>query len=219
MTIRTLSIIVAFALGVAACGENMVGSPPSDYIPRAPSEGIESDDYPVEPPEGYGGEEGEVVPNMLFQGYFTDRPSDVKVNDLEYLETIVLDDIRRLEGYSHMLLTVAAEWCKPCREEAEVLPEYFEQWAAKGGYVLGIINQDTNYNAADRRAVERWANRYKSNYTLVHDPENFIADWFAPTTVPLNVVIDLETMTVLRSRVGEDPDTFNFFERLLDQEQ
>lgn len=171
--------------------------------------------YPEAPPEGYSGDEGGILPNMRFRGYIAGGPSDVPVHELEYNEEVTFSDVREAQGFTHMLITVAAEWCKPCREEAEILPELYETWGARGGYVLGIINQDRLFNTADRRSVEDWSRRYQTNYTLTHDPEGFVAQEFAPSTVPLNVVVDLRTMKVLRSRVGEDPDTFRFFEDLL----
>ncbi|MEO1230959.1 MAG: redoxin domain-containing protein [Myxococcota bacterium] len=204
--------------GATACGDNLVGAPPDGFKPRVPTEVTPTVGYP-DPPAGgeYGGNEGDVLPNMTFAGYLTSSPELGPVTGLEYKESITLEDVRQLEGYTHMLLTVAAEWCKPCREEAEILPELFDAWAKRGGYVLSVINQDRLYNTADKRAVDAWGKRYATNYTLTHDPEGWIANFLNPSTVPLNVVVDLETMTVLRSRVGEDRDTFRFFEQQLDQ--
>lgn len=212
---RTTGLGVALGLSLwaaaAGCGENLVGAPPAGFQTRRPVAPDAVAGYPAAPPEGYGGNEGEVLPNMGFQGFFSEGPSASTVTDLEF-RPFTLQDVRDLEGYTHMLITVAAEWCKPCREEAEVLPLYFERWATRGGYVLGILNQDHQYNAATRATVEGWANRYRTNYTLAEDPDAWVADFLAPTTVPLNVVVDLESMRVLRARAGEDPDTFRFFD-------
>ncbi len=203
-----------FALLLAAgCGDNLVGSPPPGFDPRVPPTAPEVIGYPEEPPEGYGGSEGQVLPDMRFSGFFVETPSPVE--GLPYRDDIRLSDIRALEGYTHLLLNVAAEWCKPCREEADILPAFFESWAPRGGFLLGVINQDRLYNSADRRAVEGWARRYASNYPLAHDPEGWVASLLDPSTVPINLVVDLRTMRVLRARVGEDPDTFRFFDSLL----
>lgn len=210
--LRILSL--ALALPLVGCGDNLVGAPPLGFSPRAPGR-VDVVGYPPAPDEGYSGDEGGILPNMRFQGYLTEGPSEVPVHDLSYRETVTFSDIRAIEGHTHMLITVAAEWCKPCREEAEILPELYDEWGPRGGYVLGVLNQDRLYNTADRRSVEDWSRRYQSNYSLTHDPEGFVAQEFAPSTVPLNVVVDLRTMEVLRSRVGEDPDTFRFFEDLL----
>lgn len=207
-----LLVLTSFGVG---CGDNLVGAPPLGYVSRAPNSSEPVAGYPAAPDEGYGGEEGEILPNMAFSGYFTIAPDQGRVVESEYRETITLQDIRELDQYSHMLLTVAAEWCKPCREEAEILPERFDIWSQSGGYVLGVIDQDRNYNTADQNAVIAWGSRYNTNYTLTHDPQGWIADQFNPSTKPVNVVIDLRTMEVLRARVGEDRDTFRFFEEQL----
>lgn len=202
---------------VAGCGDNLVGAPPLGYEAREPEAVDPAEGYPEPPPQGYGGDEGDVLPDMRFAGYPTDAPSDVPVSELPFSDSVTLSGIRQLDGYTHMLLTVAAEWCKPCREEAEILPDLYREWAAKGGYVLGVINQDRLYNSATDTAVRSWSERYGTNYTLTFDPQGFVAAYLNPSTVPLNVVVDLRTMRVLRSRVGEDPDTFRFFDRVLSE--
>jgi thiol-disulfide isomerase/thioredoxin len=202
-------------LGLAACGDNLVGAPPVGFEPPTTEDLDPTAGYPEAPPGGYGGEQNDILRDMRFRGYRTDTPSEVPVHELKYDEDIRLSQIRNLEGYTHLLITVAAEWCKPCREEAEILPDFFREWAGRGGYVLGVINQDRWYNTADRASVEGWARRYGTNYTLVHDPEAYVTNEFNPSTVPLNVVVELRTMRILRVRVGEDPDTFRFFEQRL----
>lgn len=205
--------LVPFAvLSLVGCGENFVGNPPDGFQPSSTIDAIPVEGYPEGP---YGPAEGDVLVNMSFDGYFTANPSAVRVSDLEFREGISFDEVRNLEGYSHMLLTVAAEWCKPCREEAVILPQLFDDWATRGGYVLSVMTQDIRYNTASRENIDDWARRYNTNYTMTFDANGDVASTLNPSTVPLNVVIELDSMTILRRRAGEDPDTFRFFEQLL----
>lgn len=201
-------LLSALVLG-PACGGNLVGEPPVD-LPNP--EGEEAEGYPEGP---YGGAEGDVLDNMTFAGYFLTGPSATPAHENDYQERFSLQDIRDIGGYTHMLISVAAEWCKPCREEAETLPGLYEDWGARGGYVLSIISQDRQYQTAGRTSVDVWSLQYQINYSLAHDPEGWVAANFNPSAMPVNMVIDLETMEVLRSRAGEDPDTFRYFSSLL----
>lgn len=213
-TISGLSLGVALCVTVG-CGsdfsENVVGDPPEGYIPRA-FEAIEgAEDYPV---GVYGGDEGDIIRNMRFAGYFSDVPVE-GIHTTDFQESVTFQQIRELEGYTHMLLSVGAEWCKPCAEEAVTLRNAYPDWSAKGGFILSVMTQDRQRNAADRTVIDAWSRRFTTNYTLVVDPEGYVANDLASVSLPLNVVIDLETMTILRSVAREDPDTFRFFESLL----
>lgn len=202
---------------VAGCGEldtNVVGAPPEGFVPRVVESGPTAG-YPTEPPGGFGGEEGDVIQNMVFSGFFSEDPVAGGVHQLEYRDGISFQDVREIGGYSHLLLNIGAEWCKPCRVEAVVLRGLYPSWAERGGYVLGVINQNQDYDSAGRFEVESWSRQYETPYTLVHDPEGYVAATLNPSTVPLNIVIDLETMEILRSKAGEDAETLTYFESLL----
>lgn len=215
MRVALCSILLLTAACGGELGTNLVGAPPEGYVVRTSTGADTTEGYPKGP---YGGSEGETLPNMAFSGFFTSDQVEGGVHQQDYLEGITLEGIRDVEGYTHLLLTVGAEWCKPCREEAITLRNLYPDWQARGGFILGVITQDKSYNAAGRSVVEAWSRRFQTPYSLVHDPEGYITTTLNPSTVPVNLVVDLRTMTVLRARVGEDADTFVFFESLLQPE-
>ena len=47
---------------------------------------------------------------------------------------------------------------------------------------------------------------------MLHDPHGQINDRLAPIGFPLNIIIELETMTIVDQRIGEDARFFDSFE-------
>ncbi|MEO1335181.1 MAG: redoxin domain-containing protein [Myxococcota bacterium] len=166
-------------------------------------------------PEGpYGVDNGSIIKNMVFSGFFSETASTGVAN--EYIETIDFQQIRALGTFRFMLLNVGAEWCAGCRVEAQLLPGRFDAWAEQGGYVMSVIIEDQSARPATRNNLERWLATYPINYTMVHDPRGNINSRFAPSGLPLNVILDLENMEILSQKVGEDLRFLDLFESLLE---
>ncbi len=198
--LRTLGLSAAFAL--AGCGDNVVGGDPSPDAGMNVGPG----GYPAGP---YGVEENQVLQNLTFAGFLTAAPSTDLLQGT-YVDAVSLDDLRRITGYRYLILNVAAEWCTPCKMEAQVLPAKFSRWAERGGLVLGVLTENAQVEPATRERLEAWVRSYQTNYTMVHDPRGEIARVLAPATMPLNLFIDMESMTILRRRVGDDPQFFDY---------
>lgn len=208
-----------FALGLLAlaCDPNIVGTPldsglvPEDGGPLPDAGGA---DYPPGP---YGTTVGDVLPNMIFAGYLTPTPAGAPVSGLPYTDPVTLADLRAAGIYRYLLLNVAAEWCVPCQAEAEVLPAKYTAWASKGGLVASVLTEDSNVLLATKRNLDDWIRAYDTNYTMLHDPRGEVSRILAPPTMPLNLVVDLTTMRILRRQTGDDPEVFVDFEARLDQ--
>lgn len=214
---RRLPLIALTMLLVAqlGCDENLVGERPdsgADVPDSGLDAGVEDDPYPGEP---YGGFLGDTVGNFTFSGYINDHPSEGPVEASGYVEGFTLQDIRRLGTYDYALINVAAEWCAGCRIEARQIPNLYEGWADKGGYVISVIIEQDNGTLAEKVHLDTWISTYPINYTMVHDPNNFISPSFGTDVLPLNVIVDLRTMTILNKVYGEDFAIFETFESLL----
>lgn len=203
-----MALGVSCALLLTACGENEVGS-----LPGVRDAGETDSDYPPGP---YGNNPGDVLINMIFDGYVNDAPAEGRVQDGPFVQDFDLQDIRDLPGARFLLFNVAAEWCVGCRIEAEQLPPRYEGWATRGGYVVSVLIEDTSGNPATRLNLDRWLAAFSINYTTVHDPQMFVTRELGPDTLPLNVLVDLETMEIVDSVIGEDLAVFDTFEGLLE---
>ena len=211
MSRSALSMLLA-AVWVTACDSNVVG--------QAGDGGADSGTTPPDQtyPEGpYGKTVGEILRNMSFKGYANLSPADGIVSKDTAFEDFALGDARELSEYRYALINAAAEWCAPCRDEAQALPAKFTAWAPKGGYVIGILTQDDSFNPAQQGNVDAWIRQYDTNYTMLSDPHTEIDNEIAPVSMPLNIMVDLETMKIERIATGDDPEFFNFFERRLNQ--
>lgn len=206
---------LCLSLLVVACGPKIVGG---DLV--RPDAGLSEQDAGEQTnayPEGpYGVTEGETLQNMTFAGYVNQAPEDGFVGDSGYVERFSLQDIRQL-GYRYLLFNVAAIWCVSCQVEAQELPSDFEKWAPLGGYVVSVLKEDAFFEPATKAHLDQWISSYSTNYTMLHDPRGEIDFVLAPAALPTNVMIDLETMKILRVRQGDDPEFFSFFETRLEQ--
>ncbi|MEQ8280670.1 MAG: redoxin domain-containing protein [Deltaproteobacteria bacterium] len=213
------ALILAGAAWLVGCGDNVVGEPPAWYYAPRDAGQIDPDrdggtpTYPVGP---YGGEAGDVIENAAFAGYVTEMPVD-SIRGNEYIESVTFEDLRDIEGYDYLLFNVAADWCAECKLEAREFPNQYAEWAPRGGLLVSVVIEDTNARPATKQVLDNWLRSQRPTYTTLHDPSAYVNRVLVPPTLPLNVVIDLETMTILRTQVGTDPAVFDYFESLLER--
>lgn len=210
-----LLLLTLAVAGPLACSANLVGERPdsgADVPDSGLDAGVEDNPYPEGP---YGGFLNDTLENFSFNGYINAHPSEGAVETSGYVEGFTLQDIRRLGTYDYLLINVAAEWCSGCRVEAQQIPSLYEGWANKRGYVMSVMTQQDNGALAEKSHLDAWVSAYPINYTMVHDPGNFIYGKIGPDVLPLNLIIDLRTMKILNKVFGEDFAVFETFESLL----
>lgn len=206
------------------CGDHVVGALPVDagvdasVTSTTADAGIPDASAPMNAyPEGpYGAQIGDTLPNMEFAGYVTDGPAEGEITEVGYRESFTLQDLREREGFRYLLLNVAAEWCSGCRVEARQVPALYEDWGPRGGYVLSVITQDSSGRPATKRTLDSWVASFSLNYTMVHDPQQAVNRNLGPESLPMNVIVDLETMEILHRVIGEDFAVFDRFGGLLE---
>ncbi len=207
---RSLALWTSLAL--VGCGSNVVGTGPDAGTNGGADQGV-VEGYPPGP---YGINEGDVIQNMTFSGFVNASPDDGVVDQSGFEQTVSLSDFRDM-GYRYLLFNVAAIWCVSCQVEATAFPGKFRDWAPKGGYLLSILIEDAQMNPATTTHLDQWVRMYQPNYTMLHDPQGTVQDVLAPPNLPVNVMIELSTMKIIRIRNGDDPEFFQFFEERLDQ--
>ena len=104
-----------------------------------------------------------------------------------------------------LVLNVAAFWCSPCKEEAKELQNTVApKYAGKVAFV-SIVLEDASRNPATQDNVDTWIKAYAiDKFAVARDPDRWVARFFDPNNMPLNVVIDLSTMKILSKIVGAD---------------
>lgn len=123
----------------------------------------------------------------------------------------------RATGAKYLVLNVAAFWCSPCKEEAKefqasMVPEY----SKKGVAFLSVVLQDAARRPTTDDDIDTWIRAFKITFPVVRDPQGYVARFFDPSTMPLNMVIDLETMKIELKVIGADlPRVKSTLDRLL----
>lgn len=149
--------------------------------------------YPAGP---YGVEKGQVLQNASFVGRKGGLDTPRETFDLESLRTA---------GARFFVFNVAAFWCSPCKEEAKefestIVPKY----GPKGVAFLSVILQDAARRPATDANVDTWITTYRITFPTARDPAGFVNTIFNPDTMPLNMIIDLETMKIVEKIIGAD---------------
>lgn len=77
-----------------------------------------------------------------------------------------------------------ASWCIPCREEAELLQETYEEYRDEGVIFLGVNIKDSNVDA------KAFIEEYGMTYPVVSDPDEELARELGVVGIPETFFID-----------------------------
>jgi thiol-disulfide isomerase/thioredoxin len=112
-------------------------------------------------------------------------------------------------GLNAILAVEQAEWCGPCRQEAqEFESKVGKTWGKDGVFVLDLLIEDIqkkNDDVSLLKAVNNWRADFKlTDIAVVLDPTFYFA---VSTTmgIPVNVIIDPRTMQVVKRYEGSTP--------------
>lgn len=193
---RALFLLLVVPL-LVACGSN---------APELPDEllgetsGCSAPDYPS---EGVGTEPGNVTRNACFVGY---RAPDRVAPSEQHREIVALSDYydpAGTKGVKLLLLNTAAIWCSACVSEHRTLPERQAELGPQGLVILSTLFQDAEREPASMADVERWIDKFKTNFPMVADPDLELGLYASPDSAPLNMLVDPRSMKILRKYVGD----------------
>jgi hypothetical protein len=144
--------------------------------------------YPACP---YGVAKGDVMANHHFQDAHTGA-------------TVSLSDF---VGQGKLLLvTAAAGWCSNCIEETQALRPMYEQLHPQGLELAYVLFEDYNFNPPGQAFGVGWCTQYSTPSCLLDldFQEGGLAQYFDPSTAPLNLLVRTSDMTILYKNVGQD---------------
>lgn len=198
MTRRPLVAGTALAVTalVGGCGTNVPTIPP-EYLVGGNSS-CSGDAYPAGP---YGKETGDVLENICFPQGWMDPLGEGA--DEEKLRPINLSDFYSPDAsdpFKIMLLNSSALWCQACKVEHRTLSEEYESRRDDGFVVVSGLYQDDAGDPATVPNLVWWVKTFGSTYPMALDPES---QFGSGSAAPLNFVIDLRTMEILRIFVGD----------------
>ncbi len=199
---RACWIVVVLLAIASACSSEPLGKTPPDSGTTA------SGAYPAGP---YGTEVGKVVENGAFRGHKGGLATPRETFDLASYYAM------RNEGKRYMVLNVAAFWCSPCKEEAkEMQSRIVPNYGPKGVAFLTIVLEDAARKPATDANVDLWIQTYGLTYPVANDDDGYVTQFFDKSAMPLNMIIDLQTMKIVTKVVGADlPRITGDLDRLL----
>ncbi len=175
-----LASVVLFGMG---CEET------SEICGLTPSEPGARDSYPA---SGQGTAECSVITDLSF----------TNSDDAEYSfgADVFADRTKKL-----LLISTTAGWCTACIEEQPVLRALHEKWSGKGLAIMIGYFEDSNFNPATAEDAASWKERYDLPFPVVADSKPFsLGNYYDETLTPMNMFVDVETMTILSVEVGFD---------------
>jgi AhpC/TSA family len=171
--------------------------------PGAPT--ITSDwvDYPAGP---YGTVVGATIENLEFMGW---KHPDLENYDPANFEKVRLSDFYNPDNQSTLKLlavNASAVWCSVCRAEYEDMNTNgtYATYSKEGVEILGTLFQDNAYYPAQPSDLINWGETasHAVKFPLVLDPGFKMGAYFDSDATPLNMVIDVRTMTIVLVTMG-----------------
>ncbi len=191
LTLLGSAALVGAALGPLACDSDAgTCSPEPIGAVSCGGEAPTADNYPVGP---FGTAEGGILEDLTF--------TDSEGNEL------TLSGLRAEGNKSLLLISTAAEWCAPCKEEQPELIELDERWEEAGLQILLAVFENQDFEPASVADASKWANTHGTTFPVVADTEGVFGDYYDKSSAPMNMFVDLCTMEILSIGVGFNPDS------------
>ena len=147
-------------------------------------------------PEGpYGADEGPVVANHQL---ITASGGDYSIGA----------DIRENTDNKLLLISSGAAWCTACIEEQPKLEEFYNEYNSQGLEILEVIFQDIEANPGTAEDAQAWIDEFGCSYPVVADGEAQFDQYQDPSLAPLIMLVELDTMTILKKSSGFQESLF-----------
>ena len=175
-------------------------------------------DYPAGP---YGTARGAIIENLEFLGWKDPVASNY---DVANMEKVRLSDFYNPDGRNSLKLlavNASAVWCSVCRSEYEDMNANgtYKTFNDEGVQILGTLFEDSSYFPAQPSDLTRWGqvSNHAVKFPLVLDPGFKMGAYFDSDATPLNMVIDVRTMTIVLVTMGYSTTYWSSVQALLDK--
>ncbi len=161
--------------------------------------------YPAGP---YGTATGRVIVNLAWQG-FRDTGADADHDPFnEAAHTVSLEDyfVGRDPGSRLLIITSSAGWCAACQEEATHMPGMAAEWSPRGVRFLTAMLEDEAGRPCPIAFAREWGLDFDLTTDVVADPQALLDPYYSSNSIPFNLFIETDGMTIVRKMHGWDDD-------------
>jgi len=102
------------------------------------------------------------------------------------------------------VLVMSARWCQPCRIHAEEMNADADHYGDDVVFMTALL-QNQQAGQAEVADIAWWADQFNVQYPVMLDPDRTIQRFYEPSW-PGNIIIDTETMTIVRREAGIPQD-------------
>ena len=167
------------------------------------------------PPGPYGTSKGATIQNLSFLGW---KHPDLAGYDPAKVETVRLSDFYDPDGHTGVKLlavNASAVWCGVCRREYQDMHsnDVYATLRPLGLEILGTLFEDTNSFPAQPQDLKNWAaiSAHSVKFPFVLDPGFKLGAYFDSDATPLNMLIDVRTMTIVQITMGISDPTSKYW--------
>ena len=178
-----LSTLMFFT--VIGCGGETSNNAGGDVV-------VDRSTYPEGP---YGSNEGSVIKNH-------------EMIDTDGEAYSLMANIFSDEEASLVLMTTGAEWCTACIEEQPILEAFYNEYKNDGLRIVEVLFEDINFEPADSENAQNWKTANSVSYDVVADPEFSFEIYQDRSLTPLVMLVEVNTMTILKMTSGFDETLF-----------
>lgn len=118
------------------------------------------------------------------------------------LPALFADEHNRL-----LLLSTGAGWCTACIEEQPAIEALYQEYKDAGFVVMVTLFEDSQFQPATPALAESWIADNNVTFPVVADPEFQMDAYYDSSLTPMNMLVDLDTMEILRIATGYDEST------------
>jgi len=168
--------------------------------------------YPAGP---YGTSKGATIQNLSFLGW---KHPEQAGYDPAKVETVRLSDFYDPDGQTGVKLlavNASAVWCGVCRREYQDMHtnDVYANLRPQGLEILGTLFEDTNSFPAQPQDLRNWAAipAHSVKFPFVLDPGFKLGAYFDSDATPLNMLIDVRTMTIVQVTMGISDPTSKYW--------
>ena len=200
-----LVLFAGACLALGCSSSPLTGSAEADAQGSPTSAGPTSNfaSYPAGP---YGAVRGATIANLSFLGW---KHPDAVAYDPTLFENVRLSDFYDPDGHTGVKLlavNASAVWCSVCRSEYVDMKNNgtYAAYRAKGVEMLGTLFEDNAYYPAQPSDLHNWGSvsNHAVTFPLVLDPSFKMGAYFDSDATPLNMLIDVRTMTIVSITMG-----------------